>query len=119
MISGHIELKLYGCCRRAVFQPYTRQQLETIAKTRLEGLDVFESRAIEYAARKVHPHPHPHPACTCSPVTAHIACQSSCNQEWSVELHVAVGAHTHLCNEGHYALKQLSLRRVVLNKSTQ
>ncbi|KAA6424992.1 MAG: origin recognition complex subunit 1-like [Trebouxia sp. A1-2] len=39
--------------RRVVFQPYTRQQLETIAKTRLEGLDVFESRAIEYAARKV------------------------------------------------------------------
>ena len=40
-------------CRRVVFQPYTRQQLETIAKTRLEGLDVFEGRAIEYAARKV------------------------------------------------------------------
>lgn len=39
--------------RRVVFQPYTRQQLETIAKTRLEGLNVFESRAIEYAARKV------------------------------------------------------------------
>lgn len=43
-------------CRRVVFQPYTRQQLETIAKTRLEGLDVFEGRAIEYAARKVLPH---------------------------------------------------------------
>ena len=39
--------------RRVVFQPYTRQQLETIAKTRLDGLNVFESRAIEYAARKV------------------------------------------------------------------
>lgn len=36
-----------------MFQPYTRQQLETIAKARLEGLDVFEGRAIEYAARKV------------------------------------------------------------------
>lgn len=36
-----------------MFQPYTRQQLETIAKTRLDGLNVFESRAIEYAARKV------------------------------------------------------------------
>ena len=39
--------------RRVVFQPYSRQQLETIAKTRLEGLNVFEPRAIEYAARKV------------------------------------------------------------------
>ena len=38
-----------------MFQPYTRQQLETIAKTRLEGLEVLESRAIEYAARKVLP----------------------------------------------------------------
>lgn len=36
-----------------MFQPYTRQQLETIVKTRLDGLNVFESRAIEYAARKV------------------------------------------------------------------
>lgn len=44
---------LTGLHRRVVFQPYTRQQLETIAKTRLDGLDVFESRAIEYAARKV------------------------------------------------------------------
>ncbi len=67
MIPGHIDLKGYGYCRRVVFQPYTRQQLETIAKTRLEGLDVFESRAIEYAARKVRPHPHP--ACTCLLVT--------------------------------------------------
>ena len=36
-----------------MFQPYTRQQLEIIARTRLDGLNVFESRAIEYAARKV------------------------------------------------------------------
>ena len=36
-----------------MFQPYNRHQLETIAKTRLDGLNVFESRAIEYAARKV------------------------------------------------------------------
>ena len=69
MVSGHIELKLYECCRRVVFQPYTRQQLETIAKTRLEGLDVFESRAIEYAARKVRPHRHP--PCTCLLMTTH------------------------------------------------
>jgi hypothetical protein len=88
MTSWHIEVTLHWCCRRVVFQPYTRQQLETIAKTRLEGLDVFESRAIEYAARKVHPHP----ACTCLLVTPQIACRSSCNQERS-ELHVAVGAH--------------------------
>ena len=40
-------------CRRVVFQPYTRQQLETIASSRVDGLDCFEKRAIEYAARKV------------------------------------------------------------------
>ena len=36
-----------------MFQPYTRQQLETIASSRVDGLDCFEKRAIEYAARKV------------------------------------------------------------------
>ena len=36
-----------------MFQPYTRQQLETIASSRVDGLNCFEKRAIEYAARKV------------------------------------------------------------------
>ena len=52
-LSSPSDDDLHCLLRRVVFQPYTRQQLETIAKTRLEGLDIFEGRAIEYAARKV------------------------------------------------------------------
>ncbi|KAK9830101.1 hypothetical protein WJX72_009780 [[Myrmecia] bisecta] len=40
--------------RRIAFQPYNKQQLEVIVKTRLEGVaDVFCTRAIDYASRKV------------------------------------------------------------------
>ena len=38
---------------RVVFPPYTREQIKTILKARLEKLDVFKSDAVELAAGKV------------------------------------------------------------------
>lgn len=38
---------------RMVFQPYTHRELEEIVKLRLQELNVFESEAIVFAARKV------------------------------------------------------------------
>ncbi|KAI9497187.1 P-loop containing nucleoside triphosphate hydrolase protein [Zychaea mexicana] len=38
---------------RINFQPYTYQQLYQIVESRLEGIDAFETEAVEFAARKV------------------------------------------------------------------
>lgn len=38
---------------RINFQPYTHQQLYQIVESRLQGIDAFESDAVEYASRKV------------------------------------------------------------------
>lgn len=38
---------------RINFQPYTFKQLQEIIASRLEGLNVFDEKAIEMAARKV------------------------------------------------------------------
>lgn len=38
---------------RVVFQPYTRQQIERIVSSRLEGLSVFDNDAIQMCSRKV------------------------------------------------------------------
>jgi Cdc6-like AAA superfamily ATPase len=38
---------------RINFQPYTHQQLYQIVESRLEGIDAFETEAVEFAARKV------------------------------------------------------------------
>jgi origin recognition complex subunit 1 len=39
--------------RRLTFQPYTREQLAEIVRTRLDGLDVFSADAIDLCSRKV------------------------------------------------------------------
>lgn len=39
--------------RRLAFQPYNRDQLETILRARLEGTDAFESNALVFVSRKV------------------------------------------------------------------
>ena len=39
--------------QRLTFQPYTREQLVTIVKTRLEGVQAFSLQALELCARKV------------------------------------------------------------------
>ena len=38
---------------RLPFQPYTQQQIQTIVKSRLAGIEAFDAQAVEYAARKV------------------------------------------------------------------
>ncbi|CAG8800106.1 14959_t:CDS:2, partial [Dentiscutata erythropus] len=38
---------------RMTFAPYTHSELFTIVKSRLEGIELFENNAIEFAARKV------------------------------------------------------------------
>ena len=38
---------------RLPFQPYTQQQIQTIVKSRLSGIEAFDAQAVEYAARKV------------------------------------------------------------------
>eukprot|EP00887_Chlorella_sp_A99_P005150 scaffold40.g5150.t1 len=39
--------------RRVVFHPYTREQLERIVGSRLEGVPAFDARAVTFIARKV------------------------------------------------------------------
>ena len=41
---------------RLPFQPYTQQQIQTIVKSRLAGIEAFDAQAVEYAARKVAAH---------------------------------------------------------------
>ena len=43
----------YSHLTRQVFQPYTHTQLQTIVASRLEGLTIFHSDAIQLVARKV------------------------------------------------------------------
>lgn len=38
---------------RLAFQPYTATQLETIVRARLEGMALFDTNSVVYAARKV------------------------------------------------------------------
>jgi origin recognition complex subunit 1 len=39
--------------RRIVFHPYKKEQLETIIKSRLAGLDAFDNNAITLVAMKI------------------------------------------------------------------
>ena len=51
MLSNKVSSRLG--LTRINFQPYTHQQLAEIIKSRLEGLDLFDAKAIEFCARKV------------------------------------------------------------------